>query len=82
MAFTLSNSNRLFYKDLATGREKELAADGGSYGAPVFNPDGTGLMCVKGPFVTYVPLSGGLPRRSGIPTKKSAWWGGDPRRGG
>jgi len=70
MAYTLSNSGRLFYKDLATGREKEIAADGGRYDAPVFNPDGNGLMCDKDGFVTYVPLSGGLPKRI---WDKSAW---------
>jgi Tol biopolymer transport system component len=71
MAYTNSNGSRLFYKDLATGREKELAADGGRYEySPVFDPVGNGLMCAKDGFVTYVPLSGGLTKRI---WNKSAW---------
>ena len=71
MAYTNSNGSRLFYKDLATGREKELAADGGRYEyTPVFDRVGNGLMCAKDGFVTYVPLSGGLRKRI---WNKSAW---------
>ena len=65
-----ANSVRLFYKDLKTEREKELSTDGGSYGSPVFNPDGTGVICAQWPdpsarraSIYYTPFSGGLPRR-------------------
>jgi serine/threonine protein kinase/dipeptidyl aminopeptidase/acylaminoacyl peptidase len=63
-------NGRLFYKDLGTGRETELSADESDYGGPVFNPDGTGIMCWKKPdpkdqhdLMYYLPLSGGLPRK-------------------
>jgi serine/threonine protein kinase/Tol biopolymer transport system component len=74
------NGIRLFYKDLATGREKELSADGRSYANPVFNPDGTGIMCMLFPdprvafrnrdSLYYLPLSGSLPKKI---WDKSAW---------
>jgi Tol biopolymer transport system component len=61
---------RLLYKDLATGQERDLSSDGYSYWFPVFNPDGTGIMCAQRPFpgewpsfIEYVPLSGGLPKK-------------------
>ena len=51
VAFTSLRANgiRLFYRDLATGREKELSTDGYRYETPMFNPDGTGIMYVKYP---------------------------------
>ena len=63
-----ANDVRLFCKDLANGRERDLSTDGYSYRSVVFKPDGTGIMCVQykpgSPgFVYYVPLSGGLPKK-------------------
>ncbi len=65
-----ANSVRLFYKDLVTGWEKELSTGETNSGSPVFNPDGTGIMCDKYPRASgignslyYVPLSGGLPKK-------------------
>ncbi len=60
------SGTRLFYKDLTTGREKELSTAGYRYEAPVFSPDGTRIMCVQYPspasfrdVVYEVPVSGG-----------------------
>ena len=72
VAFTSVRANgiRLFYRDLATGREKELSTDGYRYETPMFNPNGTGIMYVKYPdresvrdFMYYVALSGGLAKK-------------------
>jgi eukaryotic-like serine/threonine-protein kinase len=61
---------RLFYKDLAIGREKELSTGGANYTGPVFSPNGTGIMCAQWPdpagwraFLTYASLSGSLPKK-------------------
>jgi Tol biopolymer transport system component len=71
VAFTSVRANgiRLFYRDLATGREKELSTDGYRYETPMFNPNGTGIMYVKYPdreserdFMYYVALSSGLAK--------------------
>jgi Tol biopolymer transport system component/predicted Ser/Thr protein kinase len=64
-----ANGDRFFYKDLVTGQEKELSTDGHGFD-PVFSPDGSGVMCVQRPFlgsappfIYFVPLSGGLPKK-------------------
>src|SRR5262249_53119345 len=51
LAYTSQRINglRLFYQDLTTGREKELSNEGYRYDAPVFNRDGTKIMCVQYP---------------------------------
>ena len=61
---------RLFYKDLATGREKEVSTEGYRYATPVFNHDGTKIMCVQYPnaesgrdFIFEVPISGGVSKK-------------------
>ena len=65
-----ANGTRLFYRDLVTGREKEVSTEGYRYGTPVFNHDGTKIMCVQYPnaaswrdFIFEVPISGGLSRK-------------------
>jgi Tol biopolymer transport system component len=72
VAFTSVRANgiRLFYRDLATAREKELSADGYRYETPVFNSDATGIIYVMYPdresvrdSIYYVPLSGGLAKK-------------------
>jgi len=70
------NGLRLFYKDLATGQERNLSADGYGFWSPVFSPDGTEIMCAHSPFlgteplsfsgppfIYRVPLSGDLPKK-------------------
>ncbi len=63
-----ANGVRLYYKDLATGREIDLSVDGHDYFSPAFNPDGTGIMYEQsGPGerngLSFVSLSGGLSRK-------------------
>ena len=66
-----ANGQRLFYKDLTSGRpEKEISTDGYRYDTPVFNHDGTRIMCVQYPdpkswhnFVCEIPLAGGISRK-------------------
>jgi len=67
---TRATEARLFYKDLGTGREKELSTAGASYDSPVFNPDGTGIICTERPnpsswrsFLIYTRISGGLAQK-------------------
>ena len=70
LAFTafLSDLPTLFYKNLATGKERELASDI-SAGGGVFSPDATRIIFFEGGdrgglFVVYeVPVSGGAPRK-------------------
>ncbi len=64
------NGVRLFYKDLATARQKEISTEGYRYEAPVFSHDGTRIMCAKYPspensrdFIYEIPLSGGVSRK-------------------
>src|ERR1039457_4333357 len=77
MAFLSSRANgeRGFYRNLATGRAKELSPDGpGSYMGAVFTPDGKGVISAHDGFLVYIPISGGLTktiwenpdRRSGV----------------
>jgi Tol biopolymer transport system component len=61
---------RLFYKDLASGREKEVSTEGYRYETPVFNHDGTKIMCVQYPqpdswrnFVSEITIAGGFSRK-------------------
>ena len=65
-----ANGPRLFYKHLAIGREKEVSTEGYRYATPVFNHDGTEILCMQYPharswhdFIFEVPLSGGVPRK-------------------
>jgi hypothetical protein len=57
-----ANGNRLFYRDLATGREKELSADGGNNWHALFTPNGNGVISARDKSLEYLPLSGGLPK--------------------
>ncbi len=64
------NGQRLFYKDLATGRQKEVSTEGYRYDTPVFNHDATKIMCVQYPspeswrdFVFEVPITGALSKK-------------------
>jgi serine/threonine protein kinase len=71
-----ANGQRVFYRNLATGRAKELSPDGpGNYtrGA-VFAPDGKGVISAHGGFLVYIPVSGGL--------MKTIWENPDRGRGG
>jgi len=63
MAFSSMRANgvRVFYKNLATGREKELSTEGGNYSIPVFAPDG-GIIVGHDSSIDYIPVSGGLPK--------------------
>ena len=82
MAFTSQRANgRLFYKDLETGQEKELSRDEHDYGGPVFNRDGTAIICSQNPdprdqhnLMFYVPLSAGLPGKIWDRSYWSAPW--------
>jgi Tol biopolymer transport system component len=74
LAFTSkrANRNRLFYRDLATGREKELSTNGYRYGGAFFSSDGSGIMGGVEPdrrslrrAIYYMPISGGLPKTIG-----------------
>jgi serine/threonine protein kinase len=65
-----TNGVRLFYKDLSTGREQELSTAGYRYDSPLFNADGTKILCVQYPSseasrdsVYEVPVSAGLPTK-------------------
>ncbi|MGA7410799.1 MAG: protein kinase [Bryobacteraceae bacterium] len=74
-----ANSLRLFYKDLATGKGKELSTDAGSGGGVVFGPDGAGVLCGAGSAsgsLLYIPLSGGLPKK--ISDKAAIPWDWSP----
>jgi Tol biopolymer transport system component len=44
-----ANGIRLFCKDLATGREQEASTEGFRYDTPIFNHDGSKIMCVQYP---------------------------------
>jgi Tol biopolymer transport system component len=64
------NGRRLFYRDLHNPKEKEISTEGYRYATPVFNRDGTAVMCVQYPdakswhnFVYEIPLSGGISRK-------------------
>jgi Tol biopolymer transport system component len=72
LAFTSLRANgiRLFYMDLATGREKEASTEGFRYATPVFNHDGSKIMCVQYPspdswrdFVFEITISSGFSRK-------------------
>jgi eukaryotic-like serine/threonine-protein kinase len=72
MAFLSSpvDHPRVFYKDLATAREKEVSAAEGTYPALALNPDGTGIFCWRIPstssrdsVIEYLPVNGGLPKK-------------------
>jgi eukaryotic-like serine/threonine-protein kinase len=65
-----ANGERLFYKDLATGREKEASTEGYRYDTPVFNHDGSKIMCVQYPkpdswrdSVFEITILGGFSRK-------------------
>jgi hypothetical protein len=65
-----ANGQRLFYKDLATGREQEASTEGSRYDTPVFNHDGSKIMCVQylrpdswRDFVFEITISGGFSRK-------------------
>jgi WD40-like Beta Propeller Repeat len=58
---------RIFYKDLATGRENELSADRSNYWSPVFSSDANGVFyerflstASEHSSLDYTPLSGRL----------------------
>jgi Tol biopolymer transport system component len=58
-----ANGGRVFYRDLATGRAKELSPDGpASYMGAVFTPDGKGVISAHDGFLVYIPVSGGLTK--------------------
>jgi eukaryotic-like serine/threonine-protein kinase len=64
-----ANGIRLFYRDLATGREKELSTDGYSYGGANFSSDGSGIVSFSQPdreslrgVIYYMPIAGGRPK--------------------
>jgi Tol biopolymer transport system component len=64
-----ANGIRLFYKDLATGQEKEVSTEGYRYDTPVFSHDGTGILCVQYPspeswrnVIFEAQIAGGLSR--------------------
>jgi Tol biopolymer transport system component len=57
-----ANSERVFYKNLATGREKELSTGVGDYSTPVFAPDGKGIIVGRDNSIDYIPIAGGLPK--------------------
>ena len=86
LAFTSMRVNgRLVYKDLATGRVRELSTDAYDYTNPIFNPDGSGIMCSQRPdprdqhvLMYYVPLSGGLSRKIWDASYWSAQWDWSP----
>jgi serine/threonine protein kinase len=72
LAFLSNRANgvRLFYKDLTTDHEKELSTEGYRYATPLFNTDGTRVLCVQYPsatswrnFVFEIPISGGVSRK-------------------
>ena len=72
-----ANGGRLFYRDLATGRERELSTGWGQT-APVFNPDGAGITYLQwqdtgGLKIYAVPLSG-LPKTVWDKTPWSWLW--------
>jgi serine/threonine protein kinase len=63
------NGQRLFYKDLVSGHEKELSTVGYRYDTPIWNRAGTKIMCVQYPkpeswrdVIFEVPVSGGISR--------------------
>jgi len=64
-----ANGIRLFYKDLATGREKEVSTEGYRYDTPVFSHDATRILCVQYPspeswrnVIFEAQVAGGLSR--------------------
>jgi Tol biopolymer transport system component len=58
-----ANGDRVFYRNLATGRAKELSPDGpGSYMGAVFTPDGKGVISARDGLLVYIPISGGLTK--------------------
>jgi len=57
-----ANGERVFYRNLATGRTKELSPDGRVYAGAVFAPDGKGVISAHDGFLAYIPISGGLTR--------------------
>jgi Tol biopolymer transport system component len=58
-----ANGERAFYRNLATGRAKELSPDGpASYMGAVFTPDGKGVISAHDGFLVYMPVSGGLTK--------------------
>ena len=72
MAFNSSRVSRgkTFFKDLVTGREKQLSADEDDSGFNVLNPDGSGIffqhfLNTSSAQVTldYLPVSGGPPKK-------------------
>jgi dipeptidyl aminopeptidase/acylaminoacyl peptidase len=80
-----ANHGRVFYRDLATGQEKELSTDGGSFGSPVFNPEGSGVMCQhffstssNRNSLDYLPISGGIPKKIWDRSAGSALWDWSP----
>ena len=65
-----ANGERLFYRELDTGREKEVSTEGYRYTTPVFTHDGTKILCVENAspkssqnFIFEVPVSSGLSRK-------------------
>jgi eukaryotic-like serine/threonine-protein kinase len=65
-----ANGPRLFYKDLATGREKEVSTEGYRYDTPKVSRDGTKILCVQYPspeswrnVIFEVSIAGGLSRK-------------------
>ncbi len=43
------NGDRVFVKDLRTGREREVSTDGHRFVSPVFSADGTKVLCLQYP---------------------------------
>jgi Tol biopolymer transport system component len=75
--------HRPFYRDLSTGRDKELTTDGDSYGNAVFGADGEGIAFARSAAyqkasIYYVPLSGGLPRKIWDKSPWSSSWDWSP----
>jgi Tol biopolymer transport system component len=64
MAFSSmrANSGRVFYSNLATGREKELSTEGSTYSNAIFASDGNGIIAGHDNSLDYIPISGGVPK--------------------
>ena len=70
-----ANGQRVFYRNLATGRARELSPDlPGHYTGAVFAPDGKGVISAHDGLLLYIPVSGGLT--------KTIWENPDRGRGG
>ena len=76
-----ANGDRLFYRDLATGRERALSTQWGQ-GAPVFNPDGAAITYLQwldnGGLKIYAVTLSGLPKTVWDKTPWSWLWDRSP----